>query len=239
MDRKPLLCELHAHSTRSDGTLTITELVDLYGFNGFDVLCLTDHVFTSEDRRYRVRPENHDAYLRVIDREARRAREQYDLLLVPGLELTHIAPTPDEAGHELAVGLRSFVSLDDGLVAAMRSAREEGAAIVAAHPHGEKDDPNSLRTTRFFRRHWQELHGLVDRYELVNRTQTFGWVATAGLPGIATGDFHRLEQLASWKTLLPCKKSEWSVVDYLRSNGRAYVVPWHLGDESDGRRVAA
>ncbi len=39
-----LLCELHAHSTWSDGELSLTELVDLYGRSGFDVLCVTDHV---------------------------------------------------------------------------------------------------------------------------------------------------------------------------------------------------
>jgi hypothetical protein len=44
MHTPPLLCELHAHSTWSDGDLTLTELVDLYGMHGFDVLCVTDHV---------------------------------------------------------------------------------------------------------------------------------------------------------------------------------------------------
>ena len=39
-----LLTELHAHSTWSDGELSLTELVDLYGRNGFDVLGVTDHV---------------------------------------------------------------------------------------------------------------------------------------------------------------------------------------------------
>jgi len=41
---EPLLCELHAHTRWSDGALTLPELVDLYGTNGFDVLVVTDHV---------------------------------------------------------------------------------------------------------------------------------------------------------------------------------------------------
>jgi len=41
---EPLLCELHAHTTWSDGVLTPAELVDLYGRCGFDVLAVTDHV---------------------------------------------------------------------------------------------------------------------------------------------------------------------------------------------------
>jgi hypothetical protein len=75
------------------------------------------------------------------------------------------------------------------------------------------------------------VHELVDRYELINRRQTFGWVAEAGLPAVASGDFHQLDQLATWKTVLPCRKEEEDVVQYLRSGGRAYVVPWHLGRE--------
>jgi histidinol phosphatase-like PHP family hydrolase len=39
----PLLCELHAHTTWSDGALAPAELVDLYGRAGFDVLAITDH----------------------------------------------------------------------------------------------------------------------------------------------------------------------------------------------------
>jgi hypothetical protein len=35
--------ELHAHTTWSDGALGIPAVVDLYGQQGFDVLCITDH----------------------------------------------------------------------------------------------------------------------------------------------------------------------------------------------------
>ena len=45
----PLLCELHAHTSWSDGDLTIPELVDLHGRTGFDVLCVTDHVIRADD----------------------------------------------------------------------------------------------------------------------------------------------------------------------------------------------
>jgi len=46
---EPLLRELHAHTRWSDGAFTVAELVDLYGRNGFDVLCVTDHVNRSDD----------------------------------------------------------------------------------------------------------------------------------------------------------------------------------------------
>jgi hypothetical protein len=48
MDRL-LLCELHAHTTWSDGHLTLAELVDLYGGNGFDVLGVADDTVRLDD----------------------------------------------------------------------------------------------------------------------------------------------------------------------------------------------
>jgi len=55
--RDPLLCELHAHSRWSDGVLSIRELVDLYGQNGFDVLCVTDHLVRAPEGAMRPRGE--------------------------------------------------------------------------------------------------------------------------------------------------------------------------------------
>ncbi|HEV3480595.1 MAG TPA: hypothetical protein VG144_14260 [Gaiellaceae bacterium] len=108
---------------------------------------------------------------------------------------------------------------------------------MAAHPHDGHMDPNPSRTTRWFWHNRNRLRGLVDRCELINRDQTFGWIAEYDVPGVATGDFHRLEHLETWKTLLPCAKTEQSVVAYLRSRAPAYIVPWHLREPS--RRRAA
>jgi hypothetical protein len=105
----------------------------------------------------------------------------------------------------------------------MRHARAAGAAIVAAHPHSE-DSSRPDRVTRRFWREWRLLGGLIDRYELFNQREVFSWVANAGLPSVASGDFHRLEHLASWKTLLPCEKREPAVVDYLRSSRPAFIT---------------
>jgi predicted metal-dependent phosphoesterase TrpH len=224
---RPLLCELHAHTTWSDGVLTVRELVDLYGRNGFDVLAVTDHVIRREDPfalggRPFVHASNFDAYLDELANEAARARDRYDLLVVPGLELTFNAYDPRRAGHAVAVGLREFVHVDGGLEEACRRARTGGAALVAAHP-ALPERLDTRRTCLFA----SELstRGLVDRFELFNRNTLYGWVAEAGLPGIATGDFHRPEHLATWKTLLPCTKDERAVVEYLRSSAPAFLAP--------------
>jgi 3',5'-nucleoside bisphosphate phosphatase len=227
---RALLCELHAHTTWSDGTLTLQELVDLYGRAGFDVLCVTDHVLRSDDPWHLpetcVHEGNFASYLAAVEAEGARARALYDLLVVPGLELTHNHRDPDLAAHAVAVGLREFVSPDVGLVGSLLASREEGAALIAAHPHGPDRDPVPTRVTRRFWLEWDALAPLVHRAELFNQTDVYSWVAGASVPGVASGDVHAAEHLRSWKTLVPCAKDELELVAHLRSTSPAYLVPY-------------
>src|SRR5581483_4952466 len=203
-----------------DGALGVRELCDLYGRRGFDVLAVTDHAHGGTTE---VHPGNYDAYLRSIRAEALRARELYDLLVIPGLELTYDDPDPFRAGHAVAVGLRSYVDVSAGLEPALAQARADGAALVAAHPYSPAELATATRGTAAFSAR-PELAELVDRFELFNRHTLFSWVAAAGHPSVATGDFHRPEHLATWKTLLPCAKDEPSVIAYLRSQRPSYLV---------------
>ena len=242
-----LLCELHAHTTWSDGTLSLAELVDVYGNAGFDLLCVSDHALAGGDpwlasrgsEAPHVHAGNHAAYLQAIEEEAVRARSLYGLLLVPGLEITCNDPDPGLAAHAVAVGLRSFVPPQLGIAAAMRSAREAGAAIIAAHPHGEERDAFPLRTTQRFFREWDELAPLVDRVELFNRDDVYPWVAARRLPAVACGDFHRLEHLSSWKTLLPCAWEERAAIAHLRSRKPTYLLPFASERPPARPRIAA
>lgn len=215
-----LLCELHAHTRWSDGELGVRELCDLYGRNGFDVLAITDHTAL----RAHLQAADFGAYLAEVEREAARARRLYDLLVLPGLELTYDAPEPEAAGHAVALGLRSFVGVGAGLEEALRAARAEGAALVAAHPYPLETAATSARATAAFACDPARWSPLVDRFELVNRDTVFPWVARAGLPAVATGDFHVPAHLATWKTMLPCARDEEAVLDHLRSPRPAYLV---------------
>jgi predicted metal-dependent phosphoesterase TrpH len=113
---RPLLCELHAHTTWSDGELSVGQLVDLYGRHGFDVLCVTDHILPAGDpwRRARERQghpvciteKTWPAYVRDVEREARRADARYGMLVIPGAELTLNHDDADLAAHAVAIGLR-------------------------------------------------------------------------------------------------------------------------------------
>ncbi len=218
--QSPLLCELHAHTTWSDGALTPRELCDVYGRFGFDVLAITDHTTASGF----VQDASFPFYLAELEREAERARRLYDLLVIPGLELTDDDPDPRRAAHAVAVGLRSFVGVAEGMENAVRLARTRGAALVAAHPYELDDLRAADRPTAAFACEPARWAPLVDRFELFNRDTLFGWVAAAGLPAVASGDFHEPAHLATWKTLLPAAKEERAVVEYLRSSRPAFLV---------------
>jgi hypothetical protein len=155
---RPLLCELHAHTTWSDGMLSLRELVDLYGGHAFDVLCVTDHALAPGDPYPDpcVTEGRFPAYLDEIGREAERARARYGLVLVAGLELTFNDVEPDRAAHALTLGLELPVPLEDWVAQAMTAARAAGAAVIAAHPSGP--GPFDQRTTRRF---WTELDELA------------------------------------------------------------------------------
>ena len=50
-----LLCDFHVHTRWSDGTLTVREVVDLYGSTRkFDVIAITDHILMKRDLLARV-----------------------------------------------------------------------------------------------------------------------------------------------------------------------------------------
>lgn len=240
----PLLCELHAHSTWSDGQLTVRQLADLYGSAGFDVLCVTDHVNREDDpwltprerRLFGVQPHNHAAYLAELDAEAERALALYGLLLLAGAELSYNDTDPLHAAHAVAVGLRTHVPVDRGIAEAMRAARAHGAAIVAAHPCRPGTGPLQPRTTQGLAQRWQALAPLLDRWELYNRHEAFAWIAETGLPAVASGDFHRPEHLWGWKTVLPCAKRAEDVIGCLKASG-----PVHLAriEQRAGDRAAA
>ena len=222
-DRHTLLCEFHAHTTWSDGMLSLPELVDLYGNAGFDVLCVTDHVVAGRAAHDHVHSGNYGEYLSAIEAEAARALDTYGLLVIPGLELTYDHDRPEQSAHGVAVSLREHVSVDDGIDEALARARDAGAALIAAHP-SEPGQRGGRGTTRFASEPaWAA--SVVDRFELVNRHDFFPWVAEARLPVVANGDFHRNQHLATWKTALPCAKDEEEIVAYLRSGQPAHLVP--------------
>jgi predicted metal-dependent phosphoesterase TrpH len=226
-----LLCDFHVHTRWSDGRLTIREVVDLYGrTKRFDVIAITDHILMERDllaraarlvslgrRQFSVTPDRFAAYLDEIAAEARRARRLYDMLVIPGAEITQNHIRSKKNSHIVALNIREFISADQPAEDILKAIRRQDALSIACHPHH--------RTTRRFEigtcylwDHRKRLVDLVDVWEAANRDDLFSVTSLKHYPYVANSDFHKPKHLYSWKTLLRCEKNWDAIAPTLRSN---------------------
>ena len=95
--------DFHTHTFLSDGVLTPIELIRRALVIGYRVLAITDH----------VGPGNMEPVLRALTRECEVANKRWDILALPGVEITHC---PKEDIDSLA-----------------REAKAMGARVVNVH----------------------------------------------------------------------------------------------------------
>jgi hypothetical protein len=219
------------HTRWSDGRLSLREVIDLYGrTRRFDVIAITDHILMERDllaragklislgkREFSVTEDRFPQYLEEIDREARRAKRLYDLLVIPGAEVTQNHISSKKNAHIVALNIQEYISADQSAEEILREIRRQGALSVACHPHH--------RTTRRFEistcylwEHRKRLVDLVDVWEAANRDDLFSVTSLKHYPYVANSDFHKAKHLYSWKTLLRCEKNWEAVARALRSN---------------------
>ncbi|MFC2063047.1 histidinol phosphate phosphatase domain-containing protein [Chloroflexota bacterium] len=98
-----MVCDFHTHTLLSDGELLPIELIRRALVNGYRTIALTDHVATGELDR--VIPETVAA--------CALARSHWDVLAIPGIELTHLPA--------------------NAIATAAKKAKELGAWIVVVH----------------------------------------------------------------------------------------------------------
>jgi len=210
-----LLADLHIHST------WIPEVVDLFGRTGHDVIALTDHVVNRDNLIGKfthrigltVTAENFAEYRAEIGREAKRAWDQYRMIVLPGCELTQNRIRRSDSAHALAIGLDEFVSADGTVEEMLDRARRTGALVVACHPNEQSE---WFANTFYLWNRRTEVAGLIDLWEVACRWDLFPQVGRARLPYVGNSDFHRPEHLWAWKTLIPAVKREADVVAALR-----------------------
>ena len=98
-----MIYDFHTHTYLSDGTLSPLELIRRAAEKGYRGIALTDHVGTGSLERV----------IREIVEDCRLARCHWDIVAIPGVELTHV---PAPAIREVS-----------------RQAKELGACIVVVH----------------------------------------------------------------------------------------------------------
>jgi predicted metal-dependent phosphoesterase TrpH len=226
-----LLCDFHVHTRWSDGRLSLRDVVDLYGATRrFDVIAITDHILMRRDllaragrllslgrREFSVTEARFQAYLEDIAVEAKRAKRLYDLLVIPGAEITQNHIRSRKNSHIVGLNLREYISADQPAEDILRAIRSQGALSIACHPHHRTTRRVEIGTC-FLWDHRKRLVRLVDVWEAANRDDLFSVTSLKHYPYVANSDFHKPKHLYSWKTLLRCEKNWDAIARTLRAN---------------------
>ena len=223
-EKRLLLCDFHTHTTYSDGKLTVGELVDFYGQRGFDALCVTDHLIDPAKLIGRVAkwtglvlsPQQVPEYFETIRKEAKRAWQKYDMILMTGLEFNKDGYTAKTSAHLLGIDLQAPIDPALDLKAIIGEIHAQGALAVASHPH--KFQSEWGRNTLYLWDHQEEFAPLLDAWEIANRDDLYTPVGLKRLPFLANSDFHKPKHIQSWKTLLCCEKDREAIKECIRVN---------------------
>ena len=95
--------DFHTHSTLSDGSLSPVELIRRAHVAGYEGLAITDHAGIGSLARF----------AQELSRDCALARKYWEIVALPGVELTHVPPA--------------------GIAEAAEAARQAGAWVVVVH----------------------------------------------------------------------------------------------------------
>ena len=230
-------CDFHIHTNYSDGELSLREVVDLYGRAGFGAIAITDHLcdrksllgLSAKYLDWTLTEENFYQYLKEIEKEAIRARLKYNMLVIPGVEITYNSFKYARSAHILALGIKDFIDPDQEIKNIFKGIRQQGALSVAAHPVSTKvNEPQ----TYYLWNHRESLRDLCDLWEVASGSYLFEEVMNSDLPKIANSDFHIRKHFSSWKTVLPSGGS-WAEVKKHLLNGNLQFKFFH---EQEGEK---
>ena len=224
LPRKLLLCDLHTHTTWSDGKLTVPQMVDFYGQRGFDCLCITDHLCDPMRLLGKlvnltglvIPPGEIGAYFEEIEREKKRAWAKYDLLLMAGVEFNKDGYTAKTSTHLLGVDLKQPINPSLDIKGLITEIHAQGALAIASHPHEMKSQWG--KNTLYLWENIDEYAPLIDAWEVANRDDIFNPIGLKKLPFIANSDFHKPRHIHSWKTVLHCEKEAEAIKHCIRVN---------------------
>ncbi|MBY0413685.1 MAG: PHP domain-containing protein [Bdellovibrionales bacterium] len=222
------LTDLHIHSTYSDGQLSIPEIVDFYGVRKFNIIAITDHLceeesFLGKASRFLEKTltnESFPFYLKLIEREAKRAMDEYGMLVIPGIEFTKNSLYFKRSAHIVALGITEFISADKNIDELLFEIKKQGGISIAAHPV-------STRVLEHQTFHlWDQRENLRDKFdawEVASGPYLFDEVMNSGLPMIANSDFHHPKQINSWKTMIDCELNFDSMASAIREQRIEFI----------------
>jgi hypothetical protein len=204
-----LRCDFHIHTTYSDGECSVEEILKLYAREKFDVIAITDHALDQTSLKLfnqygwipRLCEQSFSAYLEYLQEAGEKARMDYNLHLIPGVEVSNNT----KEYHILALDIKEWIDPDLPVPAVVAEIHRQGGVAVACHPE-EKTGIASQGAYRHLYENRERYRALFDAWEVANRHHLFPSVGLMKVPYLANSDLHRPEDIFSWKTLLKAEK---------------------------------
>lgn len=215
------LADFHVHTNRSDGRMNLPDVIDLFGSRGFGAIAITDHLCERRSvlgraSRYlgcSLREDNFEEHMADLRREAERALREYNMLVIPGYEITWNSVSNHRSAHFLALGTDKYVDPNLPIEEACKRIRANGGLAIAAHPVSTRKIEK--QTYHLWDRR-EELRHCFDAWEVASGPYLFDEVLHSGLPMIASSDLHHARQITSWKSVLRCERSVPAVLEAIR-----------------------
>lgn len=222
------LADLHVHSNFSDGKLSIPELVDFYGQRDFGCIAITDHVCEEQSLYGKAAKylsqcltlDRFPLYQAIMKSEIQRAKKEYNMLVLPGFELSKNSISNHRSAHILAIGVENYFSADGSISSLLNKARAQSCLTIAAHPVSTRKLEHQ---TYYLWDRREEMRSQFDAWEVASGPHFFEEVANSGLSMIATSDFHRPEQINSWKTAFDCPRTKENVFQAVREQNLEFT----------------
>lgn len=201
--KKKHLLDLHIHSNFSDGKLSISEIVDLYGSKGFSAIAVTDHLADSNTLtglvthklNLSLSDKNMPEYLDVLKHEAKRAKEKYNMLLISGVEVTLNSWSRQKGAHVVFLNVDNYIDPNKSVEKLLFDNQKYFS--IAAHPLWEES--YEFKTTYLWDNRL-ELSKLFDAWECATAHKFSKEVYNSEMPIISSSDFHGLNRFESWKS---------------------------------------
>ena len=121
-----MLFDFQTHTFLSDGELSPMELLRRCHVNGYTAVAITDH----------ASPANIETIVEALARDCQEAETAWDLIAIPGVEITHVPPRSIDRVARMAVDAGAeFVAVHGETIAEPVEPGTNRAALESEHVH--------------------------------------------------------------------------------------------------------